>query len=186
MMINKILVIYATWAGATHEIADEIGKQISKKLTSADIDVLPIKDVNSIEDYQAVIIGTSIHASQPIRSVNRFIKKHRNELAALPTAVFVVCANMWEDTPKSRNETTQWINKTLDKYPEIKPVSLGLFAGAVITEGEEFSKLSIIFRKTIESMQHNLIKQYGKTDFRDWDAIRSWADEVAGQFTKTV
>ena len=93
---------------------------------------------------------------------------------------------MWEDTPKSRNETTQWINKTLAKYPEIKPVSLGLFAGAVITEGEDFDKLNILFRKTIESMQHNLIKQYGKTDFRDWDAIRSWADEVAGQLNKTV
>ncbi|MDK2981867.1 MAG: menaquinone-dependent protoporphyrinogen oxidase [Chloroflexota bacterium] len=178
--MNKILVIYATWAGATHQIADEIARQMKAKLASTEIDVRSIKEVESISDYQAVVIGTSIHASQPIRALARFMKKHRSELAAMPVAVFVVCANMWEDTPKAREETTEWINKTLNKFPDIQPVSLGLFAGAVITDGDDFNKLNILFRKTIESMRDNLQKQYGKTDFRDWDAIRAWADETAG------
>ena len=182
--MKKILVIYATWAGATHEIADEIARQMKTNLSGMDFDVLPVKDVTSIADYQGVVIGTSIHASQPMRAVNQFIKKHHADLAALPVAVFVVCANMWEDTPKSRVETTQWINKTLDKYPEIQPVSLGLFAGAVITAGDDFNNLNILFRKTIESMRDNLQKQYGKTDFRDWDAIRAWADKVGQAFSK--
>ena len=182
--MNKVLVIYATWAGATHEIADEIAKQMKTQLSDADIDVLPVKEVDTLAGYQAVVIGTSIHASQPIRHVNQFMKKNRTELAALPVAVFVVCANMWEDTPKAREETSQWINKTLDKFPEIQPVSVGLFGGAVLTEGDDFNSLNILFRKTIESMRDNLKKQYGKTDFRDWDAIRAWADQVGTAFNK--
>jgi menaquinone-dependent protoporphyrinogen oxidase len=185
-MMNKILVIYATWAGATHEIADEIARQMKTKLPDMEIDVKPVKEVDSIREYRSVVIGTSIHASQPMRAISQFMKKHRAELAALPVAVFVVCANMWEDTPKSRTETTQWINKTLEKYPDIQPVSLGLFAGAVITEGDDFNSLNILFRKTIESMRDNLQKQYGKTDFRDWDAIRAWADQVGEAFSKQV
>ena len=185
-MMNKILVIYATWAGATHEIADEIARQMKTKLPAFDFDVLPVKEVTSIADYQGVVIGTSIHASQPIRAVNQFMKKHRADLAALPVAVFVVCANMWEQTPKTLTETTQWINKTLERYPEIQPVSLGLFAGAVLTAGDDFNNLNIFFRKTIESMRDNLQKQYGKTDFRDWAAIRAWADQVSEDFSKQV
>jgi menaquinone-dependent protoporphyrinogen oxidase len=183
-MINKILVAYATWAGATHEIADEIAKEIRFITPSASVDVVPTKEVENIGDYDAVILGSSIHASQPIRTLNQFIKKNRSLLENMPVAVFVVCANMWEDTPKARTETSQWIQKVLDKYPEIQPVSLGLFAGAVITDGEDFNNLNIVFRKTIESMRKNLIKQYGKTDFRDWDAIRTWADEVAESFNQ--
>jgi len=182
--MNKILVTYATWAGATHEIAEEISRRMKTKLDLIQIDLKPIKEVSSVNGYQAVIIGTSIHASQPISAVNHFMKKNRNELAAIPVAVFVVCANMWEDTPKNRTETTSWIDKTLNKYPEIEPVSLGLFAGAVITEGEDFNKLNIVFKKTIESMRDSLQKQYGKTDFRDWDAIHAWADDIADRIKK--
>jgi menaquinone-dependent protoporphyrinogen oxidase len=181
-MSEKFLVAYATWAGATHQIADEMAKEIKIKSPSTVIDVLPVNEVNNIADYKAVIMGTSIHASQPTSKLNRFIRRNRKALSTVPVAVFVVCANMWENTPKAREETTQWINKTLKKFPEIQPASLGLFAGAVITEGDDFNNLNFLFRKTIEAMRESLLKQYGKTDFRDWDAIRAWTNEVVDKF----
>lgn len=184
--MNKILVAYATWAGATHEVANEIAKELKSNNPALEVEVMPAKEVDSIKDYQAVILGSSIHASQPINTFNKFLRKFHKELTEIPVAVFVVCANMWEDTPKTRKETTQWINKALEKFPDIKPVALGLFAGAVITEGDDFKNLNFMFRKTILSMRDNLIKQYGKTDFRDWDAIRAWTDETYEVFHKSA
>ncbi len=73
--MKKILVIYATWAGATHEIADEIARQMKTNLSGMDFDVLPVKDVTSIADYQGVVIGTSIHASQPMAGRQSIHKK---------------------------------------------------------------------------------------------------------------
>ncbi len=174
--MGPILVAYSSWAGATHEIADGIAKVFKEK--DIVVEVLPSKEIKSISEYQAVILGTSIHAGQTVNTFNKFLKEYHDELIQKSVAVFVVCANMMEDELKNRKETTEWLHKTMEKYPDVKPVSTGLFAGALITEGEDFNKLNFLFRKLIESMRDNLLKEYGKTDFRDWEKIRVWAEDT--------
>jgi menaquinone-dependent protoporphyrinogen oxidase len=179
--MKKVLVAYSTWAGATHQVADEIQKELSKN--DLQVSVIPAKNVRSISEYQAVILGTSIHAGQMTGDFKRFLNRFHKELAKKNSSFFVVCLNMIDDNEKNKAETLGWLDKSLSKFPEIKPVSLGLFAGAAVTDSEEFNKLNILVRKMIESMKKSLDTEKGKSDFRDFDKIHSWAAEVARKIT---
>ena len=175
--MKNVLVAYSSWAGATHQVADEIGKELIKN--NLLVSVIPAKDVRSVTDYQAVILGTSIHAGQMTGDFNRFLNKFHKELEVRSTCFFVVCFNMIEDNEKNKKETLGWLNKSLSKFSEIKPVSLGFFAGAALSDSEEFKKLNILVKKLIESMKKSMDTDKGKSDFRDWEKIHSWAADVA-------
>jgi len=175
--MTKILVAYATWAGATHEVADFIGKNLSER--KFEVTVSAAKDIDSLTKYDAVVLGTSIHASKTVKDFGQFLKCFYAELEdQKPFSVFAVCANMMEDNEKTRTETLEWVEKALSKYPGLEPESVGLFGGAVQTEGEDFNNLNFLIRKLIQSMNENYLKEYGKADFRDWDKIRDWANQL--------
>jgi len=174
--MQKVLVAYATWAGATHEIAIKIAEVLNNHNMQAD--VTSADQVKSVQEYQAVLIGTSIHASQTANTFKKFLKRFYKNLVKVPVGIFVVCANMMEDTKKNQIETMEWLQRSTQKYPEIKPISIGLFGGALITEGDDFNKLNFLFRKIILSMRESFIKEHGKTDFRDWQKIIAWTEDL--------
>src|SRR4030066_566370 len=53
-----ILVPYATRAGSTAEVADAIGKNLAQN--GAVVDVSAVKKVQSLNGYQAVVLGSAI------------------------------------------------------------------------------------------------------------------------------
>jgi menaquinone-dependent protoporphyrinogen oxidase len=101
--------------------------------------------------------------------VRRFVKRHRQALSEIPVAYFVVCLNMTEDTPENRSETLGWFEPVIQQAPEVEPVDIGLFAGAILTEGEEFERQFFFWKFIMRAMA----KESG--DERDWEAIRAWA-----------
>ncbi len=174
--MKNVLIVYSSWTGTTHEIANEISKVL--KDNSFKVDVMKADNLINIENYDAFIIGTSIHAGKTVRNFRQFIKKNLDTLTSKPTALYVVCANMMNDTEKNRQETLEWLNNAINKYDSLNPFSIGLFGGAFITEGNDFNKLNVIMRKIIISMKKKIGEDQEKTDFRDWDSIRGWEDNL--------
>jgi menaquinone-dependent protoporphyrinogen oxidase len=167
-MSNSILVVYGTWAGSTAEVADVIGKTLAEG--GAKVDVRPVESVKSLAGYHAVVIGSAIRVGKVKPEVLDFVKKHKTELEGVPTAYFVVCMTMKDDTPDNR--------KTVDAYLDplrelVKPNDVGLFAGKM-----DYSKLGFFARIAVK-----YFVKVPEGDFRDWNTITAWSKAVLPKLT---
>jgi menaquinone-dependent protoporphyrinogen oxidase len=60
-----------------------------------------------------------------------------------------------------------YLDSVRRSVPQVKPVEIGLFAGAL-----HYDKLPWLMRKILQS------KGLPEGDFRDWDTIRAWASHL--------
>ena len=85
-----------------------------------------------------------------------------------------------------REETLAWLGKVIGKYPKFKPLSIGLFGGAMLTNGDDFNKLNLLIRKTITAMNKKMVDEHGISDFRDWEFIHSWTEDLIKKINKSI
>ena len=163
-MEKKVLVTYASRYGSTGGVADAIGKELCAKGVNAD--VVLIKNAGNIRSYQGVVIGSAIYRGKWMSEAIDFVNKNQDILRQMPVAYFLVCMTLSQPTEKKRAEVLSYMDPVLKAVPEIKPVGIGTFAGAL-----DYNNLSWLNKKILKS------KGSPEGDFRDWNAIRTWARE---------
>ena len=163
-MEKKVLVTYASKYGSTGGVADAIGKELCSKDVAAD--VVLIKNAGNVSSYQGVVIGSAIYMGKWMSEAIDFVKKNKDILRQMPVAYFLVCMTLSQPTEKNRAEVLSYMDPILKAVPEIKPVGIGTFAGAL-----DYNNLSWLNKKILKS------KGTPEGDFRDWNAIRAWARE---------
>jgi menaquinone-dependent protoporphyrinogen oxidase len=158
--VEKILVAYASKAGSTGEVAKAIGQALCDG--SVAVDVEPVREVGDLSGYGAVVVGSAVRMGRRLPEATKFIEAHRAILDQVPTAYFLCCGTLQDDTEENRREAASWLAPVRQI---VTPVSEGLFAGKI-----DFDKLSFLDR--------TIAKMVGSTegDWRDWDAIHAWAD----------
>ncbi len=162
-MTRSILIAYGSWAGSTAQVADFIAKTLAEG--GARVDVKPIESVKSLDGYSAVVIGSAIRVGKVKPEVMDFVKDHASELKKIPAAYFIVCMTMKDDTPGNRKT----VNAYLDPLREVVgPFDAGLFAGKM-----DYARLGFFTRIAVQ-----YFVKVPQGDFRNWDAIRAWAESV--------
>jgi len=168
MMSNKILVAYASRAGSTAGVAEAIGKTLTEG--GAQVEVRPMKDVEDLTPYRAVVAGSAIQNKQWLPEAMQFMQIHQAALTQRPFAAFLVCMTL---AMKKADKYRGFVEDFLQPVRAlVKPVSEGLFAGVldirkVPSASDRFKfRLSVVFGVWSEG------------DHRDWNAIRSWADSI--------
>jgi menaquinone-dependent protoporphyrinogen oxidase len=105
-------------------------------------------------------------------AVVKFLEENSEMLSRIPVAYFLVCMTMHDPTEENHKKALAYLDSVRQSVPQVKPVKIGLFAGAL-----HYDKLSWPMRKILQS------KGLPEGDFRNWDTIRSWAvhlDEIHG------
>lgn len=165
---KKILVVYDTRHGSTSGVAAKIGNVLCE--LGSQVDIRLALNVDDISEYDAVVVGSAIYQFNWLLGSLSFLKKHTQTLSFIPVAYFIVCSALMEDTPENQEAVMVFVNPVLKKYPEIVPVDIGRFGGAV-----DFSKLNLF-----EKLVFRIVGITESEDWRDWEKITAWAEKVDG------
>lgn len=166
-MSTTILVAYATRSGSTQEVAEAVAATLRED--GLDVEVQPLREVQSLADYGAVVLGAPLYMFHWHKDAKRFLARHRQALTALPTAIFAL--GPFEDKPEDWAGVRAQLDKELAKFPWLAPVAIEIVGG-------KFDPATLRF-------PFNLIpglKRLPASDIRDWPAIRAWANGLAEQF----
>jgi menaquinone-dependent protoporphyrinogen oxidase len=164
-MSGKVLVTFASKRGSTREVAEVIANQL--RAAGQKVDLWPADVVGPLDAYSAVIVGGALYMGRWHRDARRFLKRHRDELARMPVAVFAMGPATLEekDVASSRKQ----LERALRKAPEVRPASVAIFGGVV-----DPAKLRFPFNRMPAS------------DARDWDAIAAWTSDVSAAHVRTA
>ena len=160
---GRTLIAYASKCGSTGEVADAIANVLCD--LGADVDVRLAKEVLSLDGYNHVIIGSAVRMGGWLSDATNFVKAQQATLAQLPTAIFSVHLSNLGDDETARQARAAY---TAPVHELITPQAEAFFAGKM-----DMAKLSPMDRMIIKAMKSQ------DEDKRDWDAIHTWAQEIA-------
>ena len=171
-MNTQVLVAYATKYGATAEIAEKIGDVLRQ--AGLPTDVLPVDLVSDLSTYKAVVLGSAVYIGQWRKEAVKFLKANETILAERPVWLFS-SGPIGEGDPVELAQGWQFPGKLQPIADRIGPHDIAVFHGAV-----DVNKLNFIEKWMLKNVKAPL------GDFRDWEAITSWATVIADVLKEAV
>jgi menaquinone-dependent protoporphyrinogen oxidase len=161
----KVLVTAASRYGATGEIAQAIGEFLAER--GFDTTVIPPEEVGTIEDYDAVVLGSGAYAGHWLEPAKELVHRSGDALAARPVWLF------------SSGPVGDQSKKMVQKMGE-DPVDVAEIL--VATKAREHRVFAgKIDRKNLSFPERAMLMALRglEGDFRDWAEIKAWALRIA-------
>jgi len=165
MNTKSILLAYASRFGSTQEVAETIASTLSE--AGLEVDLQPMQEVKALDRYDAVVLGAAIYNAKWNAEAHQFVSQYQDALTQLPVAIFTLGPLSPSEAAK-RNSRRQLDNE-LAQYSWLKPLALEIFAGKY-----DPSKPGLNFFERFIPAR----------DYRKWDAIRAWANELSAQLQR--
>lgn len=171
-----VLVAYATRHGATAGIADRIAARLTERGAAAES--RPVDQVDSLEPYQAVVLGAAAYMLHWHKDAVHFAHRHADELAGRPLWLFSSGPLGTDEVDAKGRDVRE--GATPKEFPELieslHPQGTQVFFGAYDPDAPPVGLGERVVRAMPASGE--LLKA---GDFRDWEAIDAWADGIAAQ-----
>lgn len=179
----RILIVYGTTEGQTAKVAQAMAEALRQRQHSVRLlkgDELPADFIP--DDFDAAIVGGSVHYGQFQRYIKDFAKNHLAALNDMPSAFFAVSGAAIGQTAEERAQAAQQAAHFLDQTGW-RPRQIGAFAGAVLYTRYGFLKRAMM----------RMISRYAGRDtdtsrdfeYTDWEAVKRFAGEFARSLETT-
>lgn len=164
----KVLVAYAGRHGSTRDIARAIGEEL--QASGVDADARPAGDPGDVDAYDAVVLGSAVYRGSWLGEARRFAEAHRDRLAQIPAWLF-------SSGPLGTDEPTpQWEPRQI---PDLMRAT-GARDHRIFPGRLDRGRLGLFERLVVRMVRAP------EGDFRDWEAIRGWAREIAAGLKQTA
>lgn len=180
--MSKILVVFGSTQGQTCKIAHRLSDSLIQEGHSVDVfDAHKISEMIRPENYEAVLVGASIHVGDYQREIKKWVKAHAQGLNSVPSAFFSVCLGVLQNDQKVKLELEKIVENFLKAnnwHPKVKTA----FAG-----GLAYSKYNVFLKWWMKRISK---KSGGDTDtshdyeYTDWNAVSRFAKKFSKEFTK--
>lgn len=164
-MNQPVLVAYATKYGATREIAERIGAALQDAGLS--VRVAPADQVDNLAPYDAVVLGSAVYAGQWRKEAVEFLESNEQALSQRPVWLFS-SGPTGEGDPVELMKGWRFPEAQQSIADRIAPRDIAFFGGEL-----DLQKVSLPEKLLIKAMKAPT------GDFRDWEAIASWAGSIA-------
>jgi menaquinone-dependent protoporphyrinogen oxidase len=156
----RVLVTAASKHGSTAEIAHIIGAVL--KTEGVDADVIAPEEVERIEGYEAVVLGSGVYAGHWLKPAKEFVDRHEAELRERP--LFIFSSGPVGEPAKESDEPAE-----IDRVDAAThPVDHQVFGGRLTP-----SQLGPFEKIVVKVVKAPML------DDRPWDEIADWAKEIA-------
>ena len=162
----RVLVAYATYYGATREIASTICQVLNDNGVSATLRSLD--DAVSAGGFDAFVVGSSVHAGHWLKPAAEFVA--RNEAVLAKSPVWLFSSGPVGDAADRPQPDPKDVTKLRTR---IKVRNHVVFGGA-------FDRASTAHAGWLERTVGRFIPE---GDFRDWPEIEAWARGIARELT---
>jgi menaquinone-dependent protoporphyrinogen oxidase len=159
----RVLVAYATKLGSTGEIAEAIA-QVLRDAGHRALAV-PARDVRSLDDWDAVILGSAVYAAYWRKDARLFTERFREELKARP---------LWLFSGGPLDRRLAKVDQPIT--PHGAEITAGLGARAHRTFGGRLSPNAAVDQQVLQT--HRI------GDFRDWQSIVDYAYRIGRQLDR--
>jgi menaquinone-dependent protoporphyrinogen oxidase len=157
----SVLMAYASRHGATEGIAQAIADRLVERgLEAAAGRVEEVKDLRGVD---SVVLGSAVYAGSWLKEATAFVDRYEDALSALP--IWLFSSGPLGSEVQDHEEQPRQLSDLTDR---LHPRGHRVFFGALDRDQLGFAERMMV--KAVRAPEG---------DFRDWDAIRAWADEIA-------
>jgi len=156
----RILVAYASAHGSTAEIARSISLTLAR--AGIDVDVLPVDEVQSVSEYNAVVLGSAVYGGRWRKDAYDFLEKFALSLAK---------KDVWLFQSGPLGHSAQYIVRAL-------PANMAALAQYLHVKGA--ATFGGKLQGGVGGPVGRFLERAGLVgDYRDFAEIRQWAEDVA-------
>jgi menaquinone-dependent protoporphyrinogen oxidase len=159
----KVLVAAASRHGSTSEIAEAIGDELRGH--GLDADVKRADEVHDLAGYDAVVLGSAVYVGKWLDPARDLVEKRADELCTLPVWLYSSgpVGEPLRPAPEDAVDVAPLVSATRAREHR-------LFGGKLDKGRLGFGEKAVV-----------LAFRAPEGDFRDWDEIRAWAGDIAGE-----
>jgi len=178
----RTLIVFGTRYGATPQTAAEIAKVLEDAGFEVRLIDLAKDSVDNLHAFDLIIIGSGVK-KRWTREARRFLKNSRKVLQGKKVALFI--SSGWpkileaEGNMAKIEEIWQTHLVKMASAQGLQPIALGLFNGIwKFPDTDSFGRQW--YKEVLERIEKlGFEGEDDYYDFRDWDMIRRWAQELA-------